>query len=241
MRLPVAVLGLLSVAPRVSQRQEQQQRTQALAQLPPRRSSPARRWRHHQGRSRLLPGARVLSPPCTRLLRGHGPSPRQGAPENRGVCATCAGHWGRACCGAGGIRRSWGAECKQRRQAGDRGAWPRSRVAGSGLSRPGWSHRVDRFAGLGVGPRPPSCLFLGEEHRVRKAGGCSHFTPGSHAQEEEEEPEPVLTPGKRRGSRGVNKLPSCCQLISKDQGQDNVCFSASSVCTVLPTPQFSLS
>lgn len=55
--LPVTVLGLLPVAPRVSQSQEQQQRTQARGQLPPRRSSPARKRRHHQGRSRLLPGA----------------------------------------------------------------------------------------------------------------------------------------------------------------------------------------
>lgn len=57
---------------------------------------------------------------------------------------------------------------------------------------------------------------------MRKAGGCLHFTPGSRDQEEEE---PIPTPGKGRGSRGVNKLPSCCQLISNDQGQANVCLS----------------
>lgn len=93
-RLPVAVLRLLAVAPRVSQRQEQQQRTQALAQLPRGRSSPARRRRHHRGRSRLLPGARALRPPCAPLLRARRRrrlSPRQGAPEGRGVCATCEG------------------------------------------------------------------------------------------------------------------------------------------------------
>lgn len=58
-RLPVAVLRLLSVGPRVSQRQEQQQRTQAPAQLAPGSSSPARRRRHHQGSSRLLPSAEL--------------------------------------------------------------------------------------------------------------------------------------------------------------------------------------
>lgn len=124
-RLPVAVLGLLSVAPRVSQRQEQQKRTQALAQLPPRRSSPARRRRHHQGSSRLLPGAGALSPPCARLLRVRRrlPSPRQGTPEGGGVCATCARHRGWWRRGVEGVKaRDWGADCQLRREAGKWGA-----------------------------------------------------------------------------------------------------------------------
>lgn len=57
---------------------------------------------------------------------------------------------------------------------------------------------------------------LGAEGRVRTAGGCSHFTPGSHDQEEEES---ALTREKGGGSRGVNTLPSCCQSVSKDQSQ----------------------
>lgn len=93
-RLPVAVFRLLSVAPRVSQRQEQQQRTQAPAQLPPRRPSPARRRRHHQGSSRLLPAAGALSRPWAQLLRSGRrlPSPGRGrrragafAPPARGT------------------------------------------------------------------------------------------------------------------------------------------------------------
>lgn len=158
-RLPVAVLRLLAVAPRVSQRQEQQQRTQALAQLPRRRSSPARRRRHHRGRSRLLPGARALCPPCARLLgarRRRRLSPRQGAPEGRGVCATCEGTGAGAAVALGDQARSWGAECKFRRRAGERpGGW-----RGPGLlGRDG--HTVTRLAGLSLGLRAPSCLCPG--------------------------------------------------------------------------------
>lgn len=50
--------------------------------------------------------------------------------------------------------------------------------AGSGSRLPGRSRGGDRCAGLGFGQPPASCLFQGEEHTVRKAGGCLHFTPG---------------------------------------------------------------
>lgn len=90
-----------------------------------------------------------------------------------------------------------------------------ARVAGSRASRPGMvtpsgrTCRTRLWAAPSLSPLPG----LGAEGRVRKAGECSHFTPGSHDQEEEES---ALTRGKRGGSRGVNTLPSCCQSFSKD-------------------------
>lgn len=59
---------------------------------------------------------------------------------------------------------------------------------------------------------------------MRKAGGCSHLTPGSPDQEEEE---PLLP--REKGGRGVNTLPSCRQLASNDQDQD-VGFPSWSAC-----------
>lgn len=177
-RLPVAVLGLLAVAPRVSQRQEQQQRTQALAQLPRRRSSPAQRRRNHRGRSRLLPSARALCPPCARLLRARPPPPPSLSPAGgaggQGRLRHLRRHRGWAAVALGDQARSWGAERKFRRPAGERpGGWR----AGSRSPRPGWPHRHQtRWMDSALGCALLLASVLGcAERRVRKAGGCTHL------------------------------------------------------------------
>lgn len=80
-------------------------------------------------------------------------------------------------------------------------------VAGSRPSRSGGSRRRDELAPRGLGRRPCRLLLppLGAARRVRKAGDSLHFTPGSHAREEE----PILTPGKGRGGAGglISFLP----------------------------------
>lgn len=128
--------------------------------------------------------------------------------------------------GLGAQARSWGAHDAhgQVDARGPQGPAPPA----------GWSRRVDGRAGFGLGLRPParrSLAGLGEEGRVRDAGGCSHFTPGSHDRGGGAGSHPRGE--KEAGSRGVKPLSSCCQLISEDQGRTNVCFPASSACTVL--------
>lgn len=66
-------------------------------------------------------------PACARLLGGRClPSPRQGAPEGKGVCATCARHGAGGCPGAGGGCRGGGGTgrwvaCGARSARGSRG------------------------------------------------------------------------------------------------------------------------
>lgn len=111
---------------------------------------------------KLLASSRRWSslPACARLLRGRRlPSPRQGAPEGRGVCATCAKH------GAGGVAEPGvgpgvrGGGCVQMRRRDRETRRPRcsagAAVAGSQPSCPRCSLGTHGLAGLGCGPRPP--------------------------------------------------------------------------------------
>lgn len=210
-REPVAVARLLAVAPRVSWRREQQ-RTQAPAQPAPRRPCPARRRRHHRGRSRLLqrrwpplqpaPGSSARAPPPA--------CPRPGAPE-AGASGPPAR---RAGCGA----RGWGAAAPAEQQGWD--ARPRDRA----VSLPG-SRRTSGRAPLGSGRRPPHSgplLCAGRRARIAGAGGRWHY-PGSQSRG-----------GEERGAEGLTRLPSRGGLASKDGSRPVFSSRPSSVCCPPP-------
>lgn len=162
--------------------------------------------------SRRAENSGVLRPaPCAPRLggrRGCLPCGRQGAPEGRGACSTCAearllrARWS---CVGGDAASSRGAARVPRAEAGKRGARGAGAGGGSRVRVSRSSRRRDRLAARGSGLRPPRLLPLpprGETRRVGTAGGCLHLAPGS-----QEEEEPFLGPGKAR-RRGVNRLPS---------------------------------
>ena len=144
-------------------------------------------------------------PACARLVRGRRlPSPRQGAPEDRGVCATCARH------GAGGVAGPGvrpGAGCwVQIPRRGRLRCTAGARVAGPKPARPGpftrdpQTHRTRLWAA----PSPLSSSWAGREGqgaqrrrlcasrsrvaRPRGGGGGGGGGAGSHPPEREGEP-----------------------------------------------------
>ncbi|KAB1256245.1 hypothetical protein Cadr_000027618 [Camelus dromedarius] len=148
------------------------------------------------------------------------PSPRQGAPEGGGVCATCTSHWG-----LGDQAPTW-----QRGTSTGRLRWCLAVTRLAEMFTPdGQAHSTRLWAA----PSPPASsagsAAQGAGSRRLLAFYSRVARPGGGVD---------LHPGRRRGwSRGVNKLPSCCQLISKDQGQVNVCFPPSRAYTVLSRTQ----
>lgn len=141
-------------------------------------------------------------PACARLLRGRSfPSSRQGAPEGRGVCATCAMHRGWGCRGAEGSDLESGVGADAAEEQGDGSPAVLGRRGGCGVPAVSLGMFTGdprtRRAWLWAAPSPLASSWAGRDGQgarsrrlcascprlARPGGGGAGSHPGERAEE----------------------------------------------------------